>query len=772
MFENVFKKHLKTSVYSISIKTLFGERLTKKIDYQPYYQRNYVWDATKASFFIESILLGTDIPPLIFFNTGKKIEVIDGRQRYETIKRFRNGNLKLNLNGLDKLTQLQKATFSTLDDDVKELFEDAKIRVFEFEVINEPKLDSSLEDRIKKEIFRRYNSGITPLNSAEIDNALYTDDQITNYLKQELESQNSLKQIIQKYFIRRDIKDEKSVDAEILQFLRKYLVFTSFPIKSYARGASRSVIFELLYTVKANNTEADCVADICSDLISNLYITTELIEKISSKDQDNDRYLNECLLWAISVLNEEEFSVRDILKIEKIESIKEFLAKNLKQFRSENSHHYSSIISRFSATANLFNQITQVDLSPYIQTENFSEKVKEMRQTEKEAKLKLEELSSLRVQKPEPSLIPVEQMVEELNSNRYLIRPSYQRQEKINDTKAAAIIESILLGINLPPIFLFKNKHGVREVIDGQQRLLSIVGFLGKKYTDNHGKQIFPKNINYKLKRLRILKELNGRSYDELDFTDQEKILDFRLSIIEIDYALNMNFEPVDLFIRLNNKPYPIKENSFEMWNSFMDREIIQKIKEITNKNIQWFFIYQRTDDYSSTDRMLNEELVTLLAYIHHMSSSGGTNGLGYYLKDSRINCRIREKKSVSILLEKISKELLLKKKFLESISFVEKNITLIEGKLLPDDKKGSFTTLLRSDVQKRYLVDFYMLFQILSFVDVFQKEQISYDQLKSMMSEIQLKLDSPNELSHADDIESRFNEFIKGLVQNVGGSG
>ncbi|RID81948.1 DUF262 domain-containing protein [Mesobacillus zeae] len=51
----------------------------KNTVYDPYYQRNYVWDADKASYFIESILLGTEIPPLVFFNTGKQIEVIDGR---------------------------------------------------------------------------------------------------------------------------------------------------------------------------------------------------------------------------------------------------------------------------------------------------------------------------------------------------------------------------------------------------------------------------------------------------------------------------------------------------------------------------------------------------------------------------------------------------------------------------------------------------------------------------------------------------------------------
>ena len=61
---------------------------------------------------------------------------------------------------------------------------------------------------------------------------------------------------------------------------------------------------------------------------------------------------------------------------------------------------------------------------------------------------------------------------------KFLVRPSYQRSEVINLLKASAIIESILLGINLPPIFIFKRLDGVSEVIDGQQRLLTILGFI------------------------------------------------------------------------------------------------------------------------------------------------------------------------------------------------------------------------------------------------------------------------------------------------------
>ena len=59
LFEKIFKQHLKIETYSQSIDSLYSPRLKNRIDYKPYYQRNYVWDNNKATYFIESILIGT-----------------------------------------------------------------------------------------------------------------------------------------------------------------------------------------------------------------------------------------------------------------------------------------------------------------------------------------------------------------------------------------------------------------------------------------------------------------------------------------------------------------------------------------------------------------------------------------------------------------------------------------------------------------------------------------------------------------------------------------
>lgn len=190
---DIFKAHLKidNSVKSIAY-TFFNERYVGRIDYCPYFQRKYVWDTEKASYFIESILLGTEIPPIVLFDNGTKNEVIDGRQRYETIKRFVENKLSLNSKGLRSLTCFGGHYYNDLPDEIKENFKNTKIRVLQFCIVNEPALSPMQEDKIKKEIFKRYNSGIIALKSQEIERAAYIKDSLVHLLKENLEQDSDI----------------------------------------------------------------------------------------------------------------------------------------------------------------------------------------------------------------------------------------------------------------------------------------------------------------------------------------------------------------------------------------------------------------------------------------------------------------------------------------------------------------------------------------------------------------------------------------------------
>lgn len=81
------------------------------------------------------------------------------------------------------------------------------------------------------------------------------------------------------------------------------------------------------------------------------------------------------------------------------------------------------------------------------------------------------------------------------------IKPKYQRRERWNKDKQSALIESFLLNIPVPPIYLAEDEYGKYSVIDGKQRVTSIYNFILKKE---------------RLVNLEKFKEIEGLGFDEL----------------------------------------------------------------------------------------------------------------------------------------------------------------------------------------------------------------------------------------------------------------
>ena len=76
-------------------------------------------------------------------------------------------------------------------------------------------------------------------------------------------------------------------------------------------------------------------------------------------------------------------------------------------------------------------------------------------------------------------------------SNELDIHPEFQRFYRWTPAQKAGLIESILLGIPLPPIFVSQRHDGVWDVVDGLQRLSTIFQFMGL-LKDEAGKKVPP----------------------------------------------------------------------------------------------------------------------------------------------------------------------------------------------------------------------------------------------------------------------------------------
>ncbi|NOU15945.1 MAG: DUF262 domain-containing protein [Bacteroidales bacterium] len=736
-FRNIFQNSLKINARSMSVKTLLSERNLKRIDYSPYYQRNYVWDNVKQTFFIESIILGTEVPPIILFKSGTKIEVIDGRQRFETLKRFKENSFSLSINGLKELQILNKQSFNKLSEFNKEIFLNSNIRIFEFEVINQPNLNDDIIDSIKKEIFRRYNTGITSLTREELDNAKYDDDDFSDLFKDELKNNIDFFKDFNHCFFPKDSFYENSNNDGLINknvdFIRRFRILSSFPISTYASGSSRTEIFDLLYDFTKNSVE-----DISSEFNNFLSIIKKVLfifKKLSNEKLLSNKLIYECIFWALTVLDKEEkeFTFNEEIFIDHFN-------KNISIYSEDSSYYSKNVVARFLDTADFFKSFTDCNFDIYIKNEDFKTRVGELKQTDVDAAKSIEDLSNLRLHKPNPISTPVDEIRNDLKTTNYLLRPSYQRQEKISTIKASGIIESILLGINLPPIFIYKRAKNVKEIVDGQQRLLAIIAFLGEQFYNEDGKLTYSKNNNYKLKGLKILTDLEGKNFSALTEDLRDKILDFVLDLIIIEESINDKFDPVDLFIRLNYKPYPIKNNSFEMWNSIVNFEVIKKIKSVSNDPLNdWFFIRERQE--GKPDRMVNEELITILSYISYNNNDSISEVIGLFPRQDRITCRIKNKSALGDFLINLDNVETDKLTFIESIN---KTNTLISyfaslfDNIPTKEVLNDFLNVKGSRTFRRSLQDFYVIWIVIDKIPTdkfttFKKEIL--DDIRNLLS-------------------------------------
>lgn len=127
---------------------------------------------------------------------------------------------------------------------------------------------------------------------------------------------------------------------------------------------------------------------------------------------------------------------------------------------------------------------------------------------------------------------------DKLDRGQLDLQPKFQREYVWNTRPElpSRLIESLLLEIPIPPIYFGKVAEGRLEVIDGQQRLTTLVNFVSN---------LFP------LRKLHRMSSLNHKFFKDLSKQQQEKILDTPIRSIVIDAGANTELR-YEVFERLN----------------------------------------------------------------------------------------------------------------------------------------------------------------------------------------------------------------------------
>lgn len=120
--------------------------------------------------------------------------------------------------------------------------------------------------------------------------------------------------------------------------------------------------------------------------------------------------------------------------------------------------------------------------------------------------------AEVRVEKSQFSVLHLQTLC--LRRKELIIDPDFQRHDVWTSRQKSELIESILMGIPIPLMYLFEDRNGKKQVVDGRQRIGAILDFLDNKF---------------KLKNLRILSQLNEYYFKDLEPKLQGVFEDYQL---------------------------------------------------------------------------------------------------------------------------------------------------------------------------------------------------------------------------------------------------
>lgn len=109
----------------------------------------------------------------------------------------------------------------------------------------------------------------------------------------------------------------------------------------------------------------------------------------------------------------------------------------------------------------------------------------------------------------EQARYPLPTLKEMFMKDKYNLHPDFQRRRRWSQEKKSKLIESFIINVPVPPVFLYEIDYASFEVMDGLQRITTIIDF----YDDL-----------YELEGLEEWKELNGKKYSQLPVRIKEGI--------------------------------------------------------------------------------------------------------------------------------------------------------------------------------------------------------------------------------------------------------
>lgn len=198
----------------------------------------------------------------------------------------------------------------------------------------------------------------------------------------------------------------------------------------------------------------------------------------------------------------------------------------------------------------------------------------------------------------------IESLYGKWKRGKLVLQPEFQRHFVWDSKKCSRLVESAILEVPLPIIYLAEDEDGTEYVIDGQQRLTAFFSFVDGKY---------PGGEPCRLTGLDVLKDLNKKQFSQLDGTLQDKIRYCQLRVITILKKSDKDLR-FEIFERLNTGSVPL--NDMELRNCVYRGNYISLLKELaSDPDFMCLLGLTKCDK-----RMRDVELVLRFAAFYHAS--------------------------------------------------------------------------------------------------------------------------------------------------------
>lgn len=279
------------------------------LDLSPDFQRNYVWDRTRKSRLIESILLKIPLP--VFYlardNEGK-YQVVDGVQRLSVINEYFSNGFKLsNLEYLGK-----ECDWKFYNKKNSNSLHPKFVRALRTYQIDCNIIEPSTPTEVKFEIFKRLNTGGKSLNNQEIRNSIMKKI-IRDFIRTLAESEQFKKATCGK------IKSKRMLDQEmVLRFVGFYFLYEVHYIDIDYKGNINNFLNKLVELLNDNSNAVpfEKVERMFykSMEFAHILFGENAFKKIYPEPTTNNRLINKALFTAFSVLLT-RYNIDEVTKI-------------------------------------------------------------------------------------------------------------------------------------------------------------------------------------------------------------------------------------------------------------------------------------------------------------------------------------------------------------------------------------------------------------------------------------------------------------------------